>query len=240
MYLKFFQFDKNGKVLKFNGEPGSNYLTVDSCRARRHECLYNHFSKQTDLVDVSKTSVCIAVDTKLSEEKLETILTILNSFENSVGISKTTIVSKNIDTNGYYGYAFSGSYWWSIAPPIHSLFTLLIRFLTYNPINDDFIIGDTKSINSYYSRLSKDRDEYFTIHSKITLLMSNLKKVFGNNKSYNYTLDLEYDDTRFWAVHYSGIEMFLNKTNQSYSLQVAEKTNEWRKNFKEVLDSLQK
>jgi hypothetical protein len=236
MYLKFFQLDKNGEILRFKGESGDGYLTIDSCRARRHECLYNHFSKKTDLIDINKTSVGIVVDSKLSDEKLETILTILNSFEDSVGLSKTTIVSKNVYRNGCYEYAFSGSYWWSIAPPIHSLYTLLIRFLTYNPIEDNFKIGDKDSV-SKYSIVLKDMTEYLAIHDKITPLMLNLDKIFGNNRIYNYTLDLEYDTFRRWAIHYSGIQSFLGKLHQGYCPRIVEKIKEWRKNFKKVLDS---
>lgn len=229
--MTFYQLDKDGVLLQYNGSVGSDYLTENSCRARRHECLYNHFSKKTGLVNIKKTIIGINLDNFTSNAKIEDVTKILNAFEDTVGISKTVI--KKVSN---FEYVFTGSYWWSIAPPVHSLYTLLIRFLTTSLIKDDFVIGDKECI-SKYGFSHGDYIEYENVCDKITLLMSNVREIFGNKKASNYTLDMDYNNNKAWAIHYAGIHSFLNGKDTSYFPKFTDKMNEWREKFKQILNN---
>jgi hypothetical protein len=238
-YFYYFTIDKDNGILPFyysdKEYPG---LNKNTCRARRHEIYHYYFKNYIKDVSIKDTLVGIGTPSV----NLENVISNLHRFEDIVGIRRSKI--EKFENGGSpltpdcVQYKVTGSYWWGIAPPIHSLYTLLIRLLVrieQNISGKVFNIGE----DDLDFIITNDKAEYDRIKSRILPLMKNVKKIFPKNKKENYVYST--NESAQGNIHNFGIEIFMRDSPPAYFLkEERDKIKELQDKFKEVLDFHQK
>jgi hypothetical protein len=232
-YFYYFTINKDNQILPFYfSDKLYSGLNKNTCRARRHE-IYHYYFKN-DIKDVSIKDTLVGIGT--SNVNLENVISNLNRFEDLVGIRRSKI--EKFENGGFpltpdcVEYKITGSYWWGIAPPIHSLYTLLIRLLVrieQNVSGKVFNIGE----DDLDFITTGDKAEYDKIKSHILPLMQNVKKIFPKNKKENYVYST--NESAQGNIHGFGIEVFLKDNPPEYfSKPEKDKVKKFQDKFKEV------
>ena len=229
-HFYYFTINKNNQILPFYfADKLYAGLDKNTCRARRHE-IYHYYFKN-DIKDVSIKDTLVGIGTP--NVNLENVISNLNRFEDLVGIRRSKIEKFENGGSPLYPncneYKVTGSYWWGIAPPIHSLYTLLIRLLfriEQNVMGKVFNIGE----DNLDFITTNDKSEYDKIKSHIIPLMKNVKKIFPKNKKENYVYSV--DNNAQGNIHSFGIEVL---TGVRYYTSISQTMNDKVKQFKEKL-----
>jgi hypothetical protein len=247
----FFQVDKDGDVLNWDDVEwddcdDSDHLKEDSCRARRHQLIFRYMN--SDSQKLIKTETVLGITTNSSEADIKRCVKILNELEEKAGLSKTTYKKSTISNKQFIvkgevwkRYIFTGSKLWSVAPPTHSLYTLLIRLLVDSgeKIPANFKIGISEL--SYDFRVLTDYYEYNQISNKIISFASNIREIFGSSITRNYKiLDIDNlndeDIYNFeWDIHNFGIQSFLYEHYPDDSEKFTKKAKKWFSKYKQII-----
>lgn len=246
----FFQIDKNKDILEWSNVPwlkdeNAFHLGEDSCRARRHQLIFRYINS-CNSSKLVKSKTVLGITTNKPVENIKKCIEILNKFESKTGLKKTTYEECqihsgcfSIEGDKWNRYIFTGSKLWRVAPPVHSLYTLLIRILIENALRipDNFEIGSDKLLKQY-SVGDGDFFEYNYIYNKLIPFTSNIKEIFGTSVTKNYKfpetdkeLILDYE----WEFHDYGIITFLDGYISCPSMKsISNRFAKWQENYKKI------
>ena len=244
----FFQIDRESNVLdwdevKWDDAEDQNHLKEDNCRARRHQLIFRYINSNTE--KFIKTKTVLGITTNSSVSDIKKCIKILNELEEKAGLAKTTYKKCEIDKKQFVvkggiwnRYIFTGSKLWSVAPPAHSLYTLLIRLLVDGgeKIPANFKIGITELSQDF--RFLTDFSEYTDIYKDTIPFVSNIKEIFGSSITKNYKIldNLDYGDIYDfeWDLHCFGISSFLNEDYPEDSDLFTKKAKKWFAKYKQI------